>query len=385
LIPNPSVSYSSPNSTGALNFTPASNASGTATITVTVNDGQSLNNLVSQSFLVTVSAPVTISNPSPPTIPPTPPNYPPTLNSIGNVTLNAKAGSQSLNLSGITSGSASENQTLTVTAASSNPSLIPNPSVSYASPNSTGALTFTPASNASGTATITVTVNDGQALNNLVSQSFLVTVSAPVSNSNPTPPPTYLPTMNPIGGIVLASPTATETVTLNGITIGSNPSVKKTKLKITATSNNSTLIKKAAVNYKSPGSMGTLSLKLNKKATGTATVTVTANNGRYQVQQTFMVTVGSGPVAATSVKLVSAMAKFAATAPADSVLIPAAPVDGKFALTFTGVANHQYVIEASDNMKDWTPVTTNTASSFTFVDTDSGKFNQRFYRAVSIP
>jgi len=60
------VSYSSPSSTGSLTFTPAPNAYGSATITVTVNDGGASNNLVTRSFVVTVN----------------PVNQPPTLNSL---------------------------------------------------------------------------------------------------------------------------------------------------------------------------------------------------------------------------------------------------------------------------------------------------------------
>ena len=161
LIPNPTVNYTSPNTTGNLTFTPVANANGTATITVTVNDGGTSNNIVTQTFTVTVNAV----------------NQPPTLNAIGNLIINENAGLQTVNLSGITSGAANENQTLTVTAVSSNPSLIPNPTVNYTSPNTTGTLTFTPVANATGTATITVTVNDGGTSNNIVTQTFTVTVN----------------------------------------------------------------------------------------------------------------------------------------------------------------------------------------------------------------
>ena len=44
-------------------------------------------------------------------------------------------------------GPANESQTLTVTATSSNPALIPNPTVTYTSPNATGSLTYTPVAN----------------------------------------------------------------------------------------------------------------------------------------------------------------------------------------------------------------------------------------------
>ena len=59
--------------------------------------------------------------------------------------------------------------------------MIPNPTVTYTSPNATGSLAFTPVTNASGSATLTVTVNDGGASNNIVTQTFTVTVS-PVNN-----------------------------------------------------------------------------------------------------------------------------------------------------------------------------------------------------------
>src|SRR6202008_4167845 len=87
------------------------------------------------------------------------------------------AGPQTINLTGISSGVVTENQPLTVTAVSSNPSLVPNPSVNYNSPQTTGSLTFTPVPTANGTATITVTVNDGQSQNNIVSRTFTVTVN----------------------------------------------------------------------------------------------------------------------------------------------------------------------------------------------------------------
>src|SRR6185503_13160791 len=149
LIPNPTVSYASPNSSGSLFLTPVANANGTATITVTVNDGQSQNNSITRSFLVAVNAV----------------NDAPTLNTLGNLTLSVGSGQQTISLGGIGSGSANESQTLTVTATTSNPGVIPTPTVSYSSPASSGTLSFTPVSGTAGTATLSVTVNDGQSQN----------------------------------------------------------------------------------------------------------------------------------------------------------------------------------------------------------------------------
>ena len=52
-------------------------------------------------------------------------------------------------------------QTVTITAVSSNPALIPTPvPVTYNPGDTTGNVTYTPVAGASGTATITVTVRD---------------------------------------------------------------------------------------------------------------------------------------------------------------------------------------------------------------------------------
>ena len=126
----------------------------------------------------------------------TPINAPPTLNPIPSPgTIPENSGPQTVPISGI-SGGASASQILTVTAASSNTGLIPNPTVTYNSPDTTGYITYTPAANISGTATITVTVTDnGGTANggqNTVSQTFTVTsrrsTSRPRSTRSRTPP-----------------------------------------------------------------------------------------------------------------------------------------------------------------------------------------------------
>jgi hypothetical protein len=168
LIPNPTLSYSSPSATGSIAFTPVADGHGSATITVVVNDGQSQYNTVAAAFSVTVKSV----------------NDAPTLNSIANVSVTQGAGVQTVPLSGISSGAANENESLSIGAVSSNPALIPNPTVNYFTPNTTGSLGITPAVGAIGTATITVTVDDGQSLNNTSVRTFTVTVSG--SNQPPT-------------------------------------------------------------------------------------------------------------------------------------------------------------------------------------------------------
>ena len=61
-------------------------------------------------------------------------NDPPTLDAIGNVTVNEDPGEQTVNLAGISAGGG-ETQPLQVTATSSNPTLIPGFTIDYTSPN----------------------------------------------------------------------------------------------------------------------------------------------------------------------------------------------------------------------------------------------------------
>ena len=126
--------------------------SGSATITVTVEDGgldgdlaTSSDNLVfSRSFVVTVTAV----------------NDVPTLDALSDLAINEDAPEQTVNLAGITAGGG-ETQPLKVTATSSATGVIPNPAVTYTSASTTGSIRFTPVADQSGAVTITVTVEDG--------------------------------------------------------------------------------------------------------------------------------------------------------------------------------------------------------------------------------
>ena len=225
LIPNPTVNYTSANTTGSLSFTPATNAYGTATITVTVNDHGTSNSNVIQTFTVTVNAV----------------NQAPTLNTITNLVLNENAGLQIVHLSGITSGATNEIQTLAVTAVSTNTSLISNLTVNYTNGSTTGNLTFTPVTNATGTAGISVTVNDHGASNNIVTRTFTVTINS--TNQSPT--------LNPIPNLVVNAGASSQRITLTGISSGTTN--KNLRLRVTATSGNQLLVSRPTIQYLNPG------------------------------------------------------------------------------------------------------------------------------------
>ena len=102
-------------------------------------------------------------------------NDPPTLDVITDpAAINEDAGLQTVNLSGISAGGG-ESQALAVTATSATTSVIPNPTVTYTSPNATGSLSYTPVANSSGSAVITVTVSDGSLT---ATRTFTVNVTA---------------------------------------------------------------------------------------------------------------------------------------------------------------------------------------------------------------
>ena len=372
LIPNPTVNYTSANTTGSLTFTPVTNVNGTATITVTVNDGGTSNSNVTQTFTVTVNAG----------------NQPPTLNAISDLNIYESAGSQTVSLSGITSGAANENQKLAVTAVSSNTGLIHNPTIKYTSPKTNGTLTFTPVANKTGTAAITVTVKDGGASNNIVTQTFTVTVIAPP-----------LPTFDVINDITISKDAAQQTNMVTGIScVATN---ENPKLKLTAKTSNLLLMYSLnlKVNYHSPDATATLTFKPTSKMTGTTIITVTLQDSARKINntftRTFAITVLSNMVATPSVAVqektdsTNSATDDSSGGPAPVTLESLGYANGQYALTVAGAPGYEtaasgttYVIEASTNLVNWIPVHTNTAP-FTFVDADAGQFSQRFYRAVA--
>ncbi|PAW84588.1 MAG: hypothetical protein B9S33_11330 [Pedosphaera sp. Tous-C6FEB] len=152
---------------GTLTFTPAGNAAGTATVTVIAQDnGGTANGGVdtsaAQTFTITVNAV----------------NDVPTLAAVSDVAVasSASPGLVTVGLSGISAGPG-ESGLLSVVASASDPSRVPNPSVSYTSPSTTGTLTFTPVANATGTVVITVTVHEDNDANGTYDASFSRTFS----------------------------------------------------------------------------------------------------------------------------------------------------------------------------------------------------------------
>ena len=374
---------------------------------------------------------------------PSPVNQPPTLSPLSNLAINENAGLQTVNLSNITSGSNSQPATLIVTAGSSNPALISSPTINYTSPNQTGTISFAPNTNTYGTATITVTVNNQGASNNLTSQSFVVTV-------NPVNQP---PTLDPLNNVGVIAGMGYHSVNLTGISSGLTN--QNQPVTLTASSSNPQLIAPPSINYTFPNSSGTLTFRTSGSTIGTSTISITVNNGsptNNSITRSFIVSVlpkgSTAPnitksptngvalagqsvtfnVTATgttplnyqwqfnSVNLPSATnatltlnnistgqtgqyrvivsnalgqtntaASLSVAPTAAATLTSATPqARGQFALTINGVAGYKYAVQVSTNLVDWVSVATNTAP-FTFVDSNASHFSQRFYRSLYLP
>ena len=172
------ITYASPATTGQFALGVFVNAPGLyGTVTVTVNDGQPLNNISSRTFRV-------FYNPNGGTS--GLPTTAPTLDALPDLTADRALPTQlPVALAGIGDGDPSQVLPLTVTAVSSDPVLVSLGALAYASPAAAGSLPYAISPTRSGTATVRVTVSNGQAQNGSVTRSFRVTVpAAPVVSAS---------------------------------------------------------------------------------------------------------------------------------------------------------------------------------------------------------
>lgn len=82
---------------------------------------------------------------------------------------------------------------------------------------------------------------------------------------------------------------------------------------------------------------------------------------------------------------------YVATGPGSSAMTKNVPAltsadlsGGKFEFNVSGTTGSVFVVQTSTNLIDWIPVQTN-AAKFTFTDTNTAGFKQRFYRVISAP
>ena len=154
LVPANNIVFGGSGTNRTVRVTPAANQSGSATITLSVSDGQLS---ASNSFVLTVN----------------PVNDAPAISSVGNqvVQVNSTTGPLSFTVGDVETADGS----LTLSRSSSNPGLVPTNNIVLGGSGANRTVTVTPATNQSGSATIMLSVSDGQLS---ASKSFVLTVRA---------------------------------------------------------------------------------------------------------------------------------------------------------------------------------------------------------------
>ena len=137
---------------------------------------------------------------------------PPSISPIASQTININTTCGPLTFTVAPQGGTAAN--LTLSANSSNPTLVPNSSIALSGTGTNRSVTVAPAQNQSGTATIAITACDGPLCS---TTSFLLTVNAPLTNSTPN-----IALASPLSGATYARPaniSVAANVTPNGHSI----------------------------------------------------------------------------------------------------------------------------------------------------------------------
>jgi sugar lactone lactonase YvrE len=281
IVPNPSVTVNG--TTGWLFYEPQPNVTGVVSITVTARDDGGTNNGGVDTFSRTF------------TIAWERVNQAPTFDAIAGATVLEDAGSQTLAITGVAPGPPSESgQSVTLTARSSDPTIVPDPTVTGA--GSERSLVFAPAANANGVVTVTVTAVDdgGTAMGGIdtFTRTFTIAV-APVND-----PPTF----DPIAGVGVLTGAAPPTVTriLAGVSPGPADEAGQA-VTFSATSSDPSVVPDPTIT--GTGATRTLAFTPVPDAEGAVTITVvanddggTANGGADRLTRTFRVVVARSPL-----------------------------------------------------------------------------------------
>jgi hypothetical protein len=260
LLPFTGILLGGSNTNRSIIVTPLVGQIGTSRITVTVTDvaGGS----ATASFLLAVYGP----------------NAAPTSDSLPDITINEDSGLQTILLSGISSGDPAELQALTVTAVSSNPSLIPTPVVSYRSPDAAGSLSFSCVPNENGAAVITLMVDDGMLRTNLAVRSFAVTV-LPVNDP-------------PVISAITDKSIDEDTPSIISFAVR-DLETPETNLVVIATSSNSELIPASGIVLSGSGTNRLVTITPAANQFGSARIWLSVSDGELSQSTNFTLTVNS--------------------------------------------------------------------------------------------
>jgi alpha-tubulin suppressor-like RCC1 family protein len=295
LVPAAGIVFGGSGANRTVKITPAAGKTGTAKITVTVSDGAKTANDV---FTVTVVA-----------------NTAPTITAIANQTVSPGVATAAL---AFTIGdSFTPAASLVLTKVSSDTKLVPVDKIVFGGSGANRTVKVTPVAGKSGAAKITITVSDGSLT---ASSAFTLTVNA-------------APTITALGGTTIAQNGSTD---LLKFTIG-DLETSASKLQITKTSSNLTLVPLAAIVLGGSGANRTVKITPVAGKTGTAKITITVSDGVRSASMAFTLTVTAKITAAAQADAAAdrqAGAEPAARAALAGTAVVLAPVATDAAATF---------------------------------------------------
>ena len=251
-MPDANIVLGGTGASRTVTVTPASNQSGSATITLTVSDGTAS---TTDTFVLTVDAV----------------NDVPTISDVSSLSTNEDTATSAL---AVTLGDADADD-LTLSASSSAQGLVPDANIVLGGSGASRTVTVTPASNQSGSATITLTVSDGAAS---TTDTFVLTVDA-VNDA---------PTISNVTNQQTNEDTATSAL---AVTLG-DVETAVANLDLSGSSSNTTLVPDANIVLGGTGASRTVTVTPASNQSGSATITLTVSDGTASTTDTFVLTVG---------------------------------------------------------------------------------------------
>ncbi len=253
LVPDSAILFGGSASNRTVTILPATNQFGSATLTLTVDDGTDTN---STSFTLTVTAV----------------NDVPTITTIADQTTSEDTATSAI---AFTIGDVETNATfLNVSGSSSDTSLVPLSAFTFGGSGSNRTVTILPATNLYGSATITIFVDDGTDTN---STDFTLTVN-PVND---------IPTISAIADQTTDEDTSTSAI---AFTIG-DVETAASALTVSGSSSDTSLVPLSAFSFGGTGSNRTVSILPATNQNGSATVSITVDDGTDTRSTNFTLTV----------------------------------------------------------------------------------------------